>query len=62
MRLQGHRVMMMMMMMMPPAVAFAARGCAVLSCLSPPLSLCQQAGSLPSGKVPQLLPVLTVQL
>lgn len=56
MRLQERRVM----MMMPPTVPFAAGG--VVPCLSPPLSLCQQTGSLPSGKASQLLPVLTVQL
>lgn len=56
-RLQGHGVL---MMMMPPAVSRSAAG--VVARLSPPLSLCQQTGSFPPGKVSQLLPVLTVQL
>lgn len=58
MRLQGHRVMLVML----PAKPSSAGGCGVVPCLSPPLSLCQQTCSLPSGEVSQLLPVLPVQL
>lgn len=55
MRVQGHGVM------LPPAVPFAS-GCPGIPCLPPPLSLSQQTSSLSTGKVPQLLPVLPVQL